>query len=177
MAPTLPVPAHAAAFEQLYREQRECVFAICLRLCGDRVRASELQQDVFVRIWEQWGRLDATGDTRAWVRRVAVNTVFNVTRSDRRRLMRVALTDDLGSAVPERALASSVPFATPAPVRRLAIERAMTALTGRAREVFVLHDIEGHTTEEIAALLRTAPSTVRVHLARARAVLREALTR
>jgi RNA polymerase sigma-70 factor, ECF subfamily len=152
------------------------VFAVCLRLSGDRDRARDLMQDVFVRIWEQWRHVDQAADLRAWIHRVAVNTVFNVTRSDRRRLLRVALADDLGAGLPERAVASAQPFATPAPVRRIAIARAMEALKGRAREVFVLHDVEGHSTEEIASLLRCAPSTVRVHLARARSTMREALS-
>lgn len=171
-----PAPANHDAFEQLYREQREVVFAVCLRLSGDRGRAAELMQDVFVRIWEQWHHFDAAGDVRGWVHRVAVNTVFNVTRGDRRRLLRVRLANDLADGLPERAVSSAPPFATPAPVRRIAIERAMESLSGRPREVFVLHDVEGHSTEEIAELLRSAPSTVRVHLARARATMREALS-
>jgi hypothetical protein len=73
------------------------------------------------------------------------------------------------------AVGGASPFATPPAVRRLALARAIATLPGRMRQVFVLHDVEGHSTEDVADLLRMAPSTVRVQLARARARLREAL--
>ena len=165
----------AERFERLYREHRERVFATCLRLAGDRVRAQEWMQDAFVRIWEQMDALDDADDAGGWVYTVTVRTVLNARRSDRRRLSRVALADDLGGTLPERAAGDASPLATPAPMRRIAIERAMGTLSGRARQVFVLHDVEGHPTDEVADLLRMAPSTVRVQLARARARMREAL--
>lgn len=172
--PDAPSP-NAERFERLYREHRARVFATCLRLAGDRVRAQEWMQDAFVRIWEQMDALDDADDVGGWVYTVTVRTVLNARRSDRRRLSRVALADDLGGALPERAAGDASPLATPAPMRRIAIERAMETLRGRARQVFVLHDVEGHPTEEVAELLRMAPSTVRVQLARARARMREAL--
>lgn len=172
----VPAVNDAEAFERLYREYREQVFATCFRLCGDRVRAGEWMQDVFVRIWEQWNKLDDPADPGGWVHRVTLNTVFNVKRADRRRLARVALADDFAAALPEQGIASASPFATPAPMRRIALDRAIETLAGRTREVFVLHDVEGHSTEDIGRLLGMAPSTVRVQLARARARLREALS-
>ncbi len=177
MTTALPASHASDRFEQLYRVHRGQVFATCLRLCGDRVRAAELLQDVFVRIWEQWHHFDERDGASAWVHRVTLHTVFNVKRADRRRLHRVALAEDLGPTARDSSRAAAQAFATPAPVRRIAIEQAMEALTGRAREVFVLHDVEGHSTEDIAMLLRTAASTVRVHLARARATLRRELMR
>jgi len=165
----------AERFEQLFREQQERVFAVCLRLSGDRVKASELMQDVFVRIWERLHTLRDPADAGAWVRRVALNTVLNIKRGERRRLERVSLAGDMAHAPPEAAAHGVLPFATPAPIRRMALDDAIAGLSGRSRQVFVLHDVEGFATEDIASMLGTAPSTVRVHLARARAQLREAL--
>lgn len=162
-------------FEQFYRRHREQVFATCLRLSGDRVRATEFMQDAFVRIWERWHTLEDPADAGGWVHRVTLHTVFNIRRGDRRRLARVALAEDVSPSASDVAEGGISPFVTPTPMRRLALEGAMATLTGRMREVFVLHDVEGHSTEDIADLLRMAPSTVRVQLARARARLREAL--
>jgi len=170
-----PEPDVGVAFEQFYRAHREQVFNTCLRLSGDRERATEWMQDVFVRIWERWHTLEDPADAGGWVHRVTLHTVFNVRRGDRRRLARVALAEDVSPSAHEVAAGGASPFVTPPPVRRLALERAIATLTGRMREVFVLHDVEGHSTEDIADLLRMAPSTVRVQLARARARLREAL--
>jgi RNA polymerase sigma-70 factor, ECF subfamily len=176
MMPSVPPSTDAESFERLYRAHREQVFATCFRLCGDRVTAGEWMQDVFVRIWEQWGALEDPDHAGGWVHRVTLNTVFNVKRANRRRLARVALADDFASPPPEPSTGGASLFATPTPMRRIALDRAMEAISGRAREVFVLHDVEGLPTDDIAHLLRITPSTVRVQLSRARAQLREALS-
>ena len=55
------------------------------------------------------------------------------------------------------------------------LERAIAELPDRAREVFVLHDVEGYRHEEIAKMLDIVPGTSKSQLHRARKQLREAL--
>ncbi len=160
--------ARAARFEQLYRDHADRVYGLCLRMSGDRVRATELAQDVFVRAWQQLDRLRPGTDPGAWLWRLATNVVLNVRRGDRRRLARVAPVADLAPL--ERPS-----LQTPLPVRRLSIDAAIARLPERARRVYVLHDVEGYAHDEIAALLGVAAGTVRAHLHRARALMRDAL--
>ena len=61
---------------------------------------------------------------------------------------------------------------TPLPVRRLSLDAAIARLPERAREVFVLHDVEGFAGPEIAQMLGVAEGTVRAHLHRARTLMR-----
>src|SRR5215216_2894351 len=160
--------SRAAVLERLYREHADRIYGLCLRMSGDRVRATELSQDVFVRAWEQLDRLRPDSDAGAWLWRLATNTVLNEMRSDRRRLARVA-------PVAEPGLLERAELGTPLPVRRLSLDAAMARLPERAREVFVLHDVEGFAGAEIAELLGVAEGTVRAHLHRARTLMREAL--
>jgi RNA polymerase sigma-70 factor (ECF subfamily) len=71
-------------------------------------------------------------------------------------------------------------LAAPAPSERpdlrVAIERAVERLPAGAREVFVLHDMEGYKHEEIGRMLGVDPGTSRSQLHRARLLLREQLT-
>jgi RNA polymerase sigma-70 factor (ECF subfamily) len=67
-------------------------------------------------------------------------------------------------------------MATPLPAKRVDLAAAVERLPERAREVYVLHDVEGFATEEIAARLGIAPATVRVQLHRARGQLRARLS-
>lgn len=174
----MPVPAagarpsreedRAARFERLYRDHADRVYGLCLRMTGDRVAATELAQDVFVRAWEQLDRLDPSADAGGWLWRLGTNVVLNAKRSDRRRHARVAPVDDLSAL--ERPT-----FGTPLPVRRMSIDAAMRRLPDRARAVFVLHDVEGFSGAEVAELLGIAEGTVRAHLHRARTLMREAL--
>ena len=172
---TTPAPPRAAAdesrsalLERLYRDHADRIYGLCLRMSGDRVRATELAQDVFVRAWEQLDRLRPDSDAGAWLWRLATNVVLNAMRSDRRRLARVA-------PVAEPGLLERAQMGTPLPVRRLSLDSAMARLPDRAREVFVLHDVEGFAGPEIAQMLGVAEGTVRAHLHRARTLMREAL--
>ncbi len=160
--------SRAAQLERLYRDHADRIYGLCLRMSGDRIHATELAQDVFVRAWEQLDRLQSGSDAGAWLWRLATNVVLNALRSDRRRLARVA-------PVAEPALLERAQTGTPLPVRRLSLDAAMARLPDRAREVFVLHDVEGFAGPEIAQMLGVAEGTVRAHLHRARTLMREAL--
>jgi RNA polymerase sigma-70 factor, ECF subfamily len=160
--------SRSALLERLYREHADRVYGLCLRMTGDRVHATELAQDVFVRAWEQLDRLRPDSDAGAWLWRLATNVVLNAMRSDRRRLARVA-------PVAEPGLLERANMGTPLPVRRLSLDAAIARLPDRAREVFVLHDVEGFASHEVSELLGIAEGTVRAHLHRARTLLRETL--
>ena len=161
--------SRAALLERLYREHADRIYGLCLRLAGgDTLRATELAQDVFVRAWEQLDRLQPGSDEGAWLWRLATNVVLNAMRSERRRHARVA-------PVAEPGLLERAEFGTPLPVRRLSLDAAMARLPERAREVFVLHDVEGFAHAEVAEMLGVAEGTVRAHLHRARTLMREAL--
>jgi RNA polymerase sigma-70 factor (ECF subfamily) len=160
--------SRAALLERLYREHSDRIYGLCLRMSGDRVHATELAQDVFVRAWEQLERLRPESDTGAWLWRLATNVVLNAMRSERRRHARVA-------PVAEPGLLERAQLGTPLPVRRLSLDAAIDRLPERAREVFVLHDVEGFSGPEIAEMLGVAEGTVRAHLHRARTLMRETL--
>ena len=160
--------SRAALLERLYREHADRIYGLCLRMSGDAVRATELAQDVFVRAWEQLDRLQPGSDSGAWLWRLATNVVLNALRSDRRRVARV-------TPVPDPGLLERAQLGTPLPVRQLSLDAAIARLPERAREVFVLHDVEGFASREVSALLGVAEGTVRAHLHRARTLLRETL--
>jgi RNA polymerase sigma-70 factor, ECF subfamily len=169
VAPRTPAEeTRAALLERLYREHSDRIYGLCLRMSGDSAQATELAQDVFVRAWEQLDRLQPGSDAGAWLWRLATNVVLNAMRSERRRHARVA-------PVAEPGLLERAELGTPLPVRRLSLDAAMARLPERAREVFVLHDVEGFAHAEVAEMLGVAEGTVRAHLHRARTLMREAL--
>lgn len=155
------------AFERLYRENERRVFALCLRLSSDPTLAEELTQDVFVRAWKKLDTFRGDSALSSWLHPIAVNVALSERRSRRRRLARVVATDDVAAL--ER------PQPPPAPEKGFDLEKAMAALPPGARAVFVLHEVEGRTHEEVAALLGLAPGTSKAQLHRARRLLREAL--
>lgn len=154
----------ADAFERLYRANSSRVYALCLRMSGDPVRAGELTQDVFVRAWEKLGTFRGGSSFSTWLHRLAVNLVLGSHRSDARRRARVADGD--------AAELESVPTRCAPAGMRLDLERAIATLPEGSRTVFVLHDVEGYTHDEIAQMTGRSEGTSKSLLNRARRLLR-----
>src|SRR6058998_3898895 len=125
-----------AAFEALYRAHAGRVYALCLRLTADAAQAEERTQDAFVRAWERLGTFREESAFSSWLFRLTVNEVLLGRRAERRREKRMVVTDDPESLEQPRDGAAGA--------MGLDLERAIAALPSGAREVFVLHDVEGY---------------------------------
>lgn len=159
------VSGDADAFERLYRRHVARVHALArwLVVPGD---VDDAVQEVFIRVWEKLGTFAGQSAFGTWLHRVAVNVMLRRRQNHGRD--RARLSDD------EFAL-DAVPTQARQPELRLAIERAVDGLPPGAREVFVLHDMEGYKHDEIAELLGVDPGTSRSQLHRARMLLRRVL--
>jgi RNA polymerase sigma-70 factor (ECF subfamily) len=162
------------AFQSLYDRSAGRVFAICLRMTGERTRAKELTHDAFVRAWDRLTTFRGEAQFETWMYRLAVNVVLEARRGERRRESRVSLVDDEATQMAVERAGARQPTDV---LARIDLERAVATLPPNAREVFVLHDVEGYKHEEIAERMRLAPGTVRAHLHRARQLLMRKLNR
>jgi len=157
------------AFERLYRANSGRVFALCIRMVGDRSAAEELTQDVFVRAWGKLDQFRGDASFSTWLHRLAVNVVLNARKQQGRHRARHEEMDGENDALPQAGL--------PVPGMRLDLEAAIAMLPAGARRVFVLHDVEGYTHEEIAEQTGVTTGATKSQLHRARMLLREALNR
>ncbi len=157
----------AEAFRALYLAHAGRVFAICLRLAGDRGQAEELTQDVFIQVWRQLGSFRGVSSFGTWLHRVAVNVVLSRFRARSRRL-RHESAEDLDQYDPPARSTGPPP---------IDLDQAIARLPPGARQVFVLHDVEGFQHEEIAGLAGIAVGTSKAQLHRARRLLKESLNR
>lgn len=156
------------AFEVLYRENSGRVYALCIRLRGgDSSDATELMQDVFVKAWRRLATFRGDCAFSSWLHRLAVNTMLENARSDRRRTARVLSMEDT-SLLPGAAQSTNVEL-------KMDMEKAVASLPKGARLAFVLHDVEGYQHQEIAEQLSVSVGTVKAQLHRARRLLRERL--
>ncbi len=158
------------AFEALYRMHSGIVYSLCLRLAGGvESEATELLQDVFIRAWRGLPTFHGDSAFGSWLHRLAVNSMLQQARSDKRRIARVlpmADTESIGAASLDGD-----------PDARMDLENAIAGLPHGARVAFVLHEIEGFQHQEIAAHLGVAVGTVKAQLHRARKLLITALNR
>ena len=162
------------AFERLYRAHVSRVFSLCARMTGDRTRAEELTQDVFVRAWEKLNLFRGESSFGTWLHRLTVNVVLNARKSEGRSRARFEENDDEAGGMDVHPGVVGMPLA---PGDLLDLEEAITRLPAGARRVFVLHDVEGYKHEEIAEMLGVTSGATKAQLHRARLLLREALNR
>ncbi len=155
------------AFERLYRAHVDRVYAICTRMLADPQLAEEVTQDVFVRVWQKLPGFRGESAFSTWLHRVAVNVVLSRRKRASIHGARTADDDALDEA-PSRAVFVG---------ERLDLDAAIAGLPAGARRVFVLHDVEGFTHEEIGEQLGITPGGSKAQLHRARMLLRAALNR
>jgi len=161
------------AFEHVYRVHLNHVYSLCVRMTGDRTRAEELTQDVFVRAWEKLSTFRGESAFSTWLHRLTVNVVLNERRVEGRDRGRTVSADEDD----DESVAPAGSTAQPLHAEKLDLERAIARLPRGARRVFVLHDVEGFTHEEIGTMLGVTAGGCKAQLHRARLLLREALTR
>ena len=157
----------ATAFERLYEMHVRRMYALCLRMVSDHRRAEELTQDVFVRAWEALSSFRFQSAFGTWLHRLGTTVVLGHLRSEKRRDGKVSTTGDLEAF--ENGARQAMPET------KLDLERAIASLPDGAKEVLVLHDIEGYRYREIAEMTEIAEGTVKSQLNRARRLVREAL--
>lgn len=140
------------------------VYNYLLRLVGDREDALELAQEVFLKAWQNLGRLEDAARFGPWLFRIAHNEAFSLLR--RRRPQE----DGEAEPPPQTPAARMYPIET-----SLAVERALASLTAEQREAVILKIYQGWKFEEMAEALGCPVSTVKSRLYAALDRLKEML--
>jgi RNA polymerase sigma-70 factor (ECF subfamily) len=159
-----------AAFDRIFNELRARVFAFLARLSGRRDLAEELLQETFVRLATRAPGLAEDTRLLPWLYTVARHLHIDHVRLaqlDAARLERLSLAPAAPPPTPfEEAAASQI---------QARLEAALAALPGAQREALLLVSVERLEPAEAAAVLGVTPETLRQRLARARAMLKDAL--
>jgi RNA polymerase sigma-70 factor, ECF subfamily len=161
----LAAAGDGSAFERLYQTHVARIHSLTRRMLGSD-HADEVTQDIFVRTWQKLGTFRGDSAFSTWLHRLALNVVIERRRSFA--IYRGRMSDD----------PTALDFATVPPARadlRVDFEHAIERLPPGAREIFVLHDVEGYKHREIAELLDITSGTSKRQLHRARMLLREQL--
>ncbi len=157
-----------SAERQLYDRYVDQVWRMAYRFAGDSERAAEWTQDTFVRVFQRLGEFRGEARLGTWIGSITISIALTGLRQGKRRAEReVPLEDDLPHPAPSRPRVDGE--------LRQKLAQAIENLADGYRSVFVLHDVEGYTHEEIAAMLGVTTGTSKAQLHRARGKLREAL--
>lgn len=157
----------AGAERTLYDAHVERVYRLIHRMAGDGDLAEDLTQETFIRAFERLEQFRGDASLATWLHSIAVSVTLNGMRKVKR--MQLTMID-----------ISTLPLFAPetkglAPDLRARLFQAIDALSEKLRVVYLMHDLEGYTHEEIGATLGIPAGTSKARLFDARARLRGAL--
>jgi len=133
---------------------------------GDADLAADIAQEVWIQIFRALPSYRGDSQFSTWAHRIAVNRTLNALRKSRRLAnLETEVTEESASFEPD----------TDRSFIAQSIEEAAAKLSPGARAVFVLHDVEGYTHEEIAVELGITSGGSKSQLFKARAKLRKLL--
>jgi RNA polymerase sigma-70 factor (ECF subfamily) len=156
-----------AAGRALYDAHVDRVYWLAYRMSGRHDLAQDFTQDAFIRAFARLHEYRGDAAFGSWLHTITMSVVLNGLRKWKRFEKREAPIDEASAVI------STARQAEPDLKERL--KRAIDDLPEGCRVVFLMHDVEGYTHEEIGAALGIAAGTSKGQLSRAKAKLREAL--
>lgn len=156
------------AARELYDRNVDRVYRLCYRMAGDDDLAREFTQETFIRAFERLAQFRGDAALSTWLHSIATSVVLNGLRKVKRVRTREVAMD---AAVP----AARSPARRAEPDLKERLRAAIDGLPDIYRLVFVMHDVEGYTHQEIGDSLDVATGTSKARLSRARRMLRDEL--
>jgi RNA polymerase sigma-70 factor (ECF subfamily) len=178
-----------AEFRALVAEHSSALLRLALIHSPSRAVAEEVVQETWIAVLRSIDGFEGRASLRTWICRILINIARRRAASEGRSIPFSAVAgDDAEPAVDPSRFQRDGPWvghwvAFPIdPAERVLgvevreqIERAIAALRSPQREVLVLRDVEGWSSEEVCEALELTPANQRVLLHRARAKVRQAL--
>ena len=162
----------AALREQLEARHGEC-FAWALSCCGrDTAAAEEVLQTAYLKVLDGRARFEGRSSFGTWLFAVIKHTAVD---QRRRALLRSLWILPLGNGVEPPSMGPGPDEQVERSERRQRLERALTQLPQRQREVLLLVFYHGHTIEAAAQVLDIGTGSARTHYTRGKTRLRSLL--
>jgi len=155
------------AERELYDAHVDRVYRLAWRMSGDETLARDFTQDTFIRAFDKLADFRGDASLATWLHSIATSVILNGLK----KVKRIHGRELTGDELPEVTITTR----EAEPDLKLRLRRAIEGLPDGYRTVFVMHDVEGFTHEEIATALGIQPGTSKAQLFRARARLRTEL--
>ena len=161
------VEGDAAAQRALYDAHVDRVYRLAYRVAGEEDLARDFTQEAFIRAFDRLPGFRRQSSFATWLYTITMSVSLNGIRSVRRIRTREVSLDGAELLGDRRRIAD--------PDLKDRLHAAIEALPTGYRTVFLMHDLEGYTHEEIGEVLGIQSGTSKAQLFRARARLREVL--
>ncbi len=169
------------AYEELLARFQQPVYTLCLRLLNDESEASDVVQEVFLKVFRNIGRFRGQSSLKTWIYRIGINEAHNARRwFFRHRRREIELDTDPGES---RSWKDTIADGSRSPFDMVSdheqagiIQAALERINPVFRAAVVLRDVTDLSYEEIAEILGVSLGTVKSRILRGREALRQELT-
>ena len=166
----------AYAFEQLMEKHEARMYAVALRMCGNREDAQDCLQEAMIRIYRAISSFKGQSSFATWAYRITMNSCLDELR--RRKNRQATSLDALLDVGFSPADEDNTPeHFSLAEERKRVLERAIGSLPEDMRSAVVLRDVQGMSYEQIADVLDTNVGTIKSRISRGRERLRQVLVK
>ena len=159
-----------AAFEKIYHLYSPRLLGFLIKLVKSEGHATELLQEIFIKIWNSRNTIDAEKSFRSFLFRVAENTVYDffrkVAREKKLQAELLKINENFYSHVEEACFSKE---------NQLFLENVIGTLPPKRRQVFRLIKMEDYSYEEVSVLLNISTSTISDHIVKANKFVEERL--
>lgn len=164
-----------AAYQECIQLYSPRIHAIAYQVVGNSIDAQDIAQEVFIRLFRSLRTYKPQFAFTTWLYRLTLNLSIDYLRKQTRH-QNISLEELSGESdikdnvpLPEASLEQSELKGT--------LQQISEGLTINQRKVFVLRELQGFSTDEVAQILKCKVSTVRVHLSKARKHIKDSLER
>lgn len=173
------------AFEALMRAHNRLLYRLARSILKDDAEAEDAVQEAYFAAYRGIATFRGGAKLSTWLARIVINEAYGRLRKQKRAVVvsfEAAQRRDEGERNSEEGIMPGDTVEQPdaaamrAELRRM-LEHRIDALPDQFRTVFMLRDVEEMSVDETAECLDVPPATVRTRAFRARALLREALSR
>jgi RNA polymerase sigma-70 factor (ECF subfamily) len=167
--PAMNTHSSGKDFEQLYADHHLKIYANIYGIVRDSDLAADILQEVFISLWLRLRAGDIKVSVLAWLFVVSRNMCIACLKTQKKEVTLSGYPDS--SAWPEDSTLAEVHENHELKMKK--IYHALPLLSPRRRQAFVLNKLHGRPIDDVAAMLKTKPSTVREYLKQSLRILRK----
>ncbi len=169
-----------AAYEELIEGYAEMVFRVAYRVLQDEQDAEDAMQETFLTVYRRIAQFRGEAKFSSWLYRIATNAALDLLRARKRKEGRLEPLEGDEEAAADNLVDEIAPLPEEALTAQETIARVrdiLAAMSPKLSEAFVLHEMDGLSIKETAAVLGISASAAKVRVHRARLLLQKELAR
>lgn len=158
-----------SAQEELYNRYEKKLFPVCLKYCRSYSEAEDHLHDTFIIIFDTIKKYNGKGSFDGWMKRIAINKAIDKYKKNKT----YSLDSEKAGALPEETSINEDDL----PPSWETLITLIQELPNQYRIIFNLYELDGYSHKEIADVLKISESSSKSNLHRAKAILKEKITK